>query len=70
VQDVLGELNDRVVGEALTQDVAAGAGWTEADAALLAGRVSAPRKGQTSELLAKAQKSLDAFAEARKFWPR
>jgi inorganic triphosphatase YgiF len=68
VQDTLGELNDIVVGGALVHDVAAGAGWAEAEAAFAAGRITGTQKARTGRLLERAQASLDAFADAKRFW--
>jgi CHAD domain-containing protein len=68
VQDTLGELNDLVVGGALVHDVAAGAGWAEAEAAFAAGRITGGQKARMGKLVEKAQASLDAFGEAKTFW--
>ncbi|MFI4936665.1 MAG: CHAD domain-containing protein [Caulobacterales bacterium] len=78
VQDRLGELNDIVVGEALAHEVAAGGGWTgavtatdaEAEAAFTAGRITGAQKARTAPLLKEAQDAIDAFAQAKPFWPK
>ncbi|HTX49506.1 MAG TPA: CHAD domain-containing protein [Caulobacteraceae bacterium] len=68
VQDVLGQLNDIVVGERIAHDSAVGAGLSEADTAFVAGRIAGVQKARVAPLMERAETALATFEDARPFW--
>ncbi|MFI4975152.1 MAG: CHAD domain-containing protein [Caulobacterales bacterium] len=68
LQDTLGQLNDITVGQSLAHDVAAAAGWPDAEAAFAAGRITGAQKARAERVTAEAAKAFDGFAQAKPFW--
>lgn len=68
VQEALGELNDIVVGERLTHEVAVAPGRPESDTAFVAGRISGVQKARVGPLTERAKSAIEGLADAKAFW--